>query len=68
MTDIEALKEALVEHAKVFANCGDSPREKEAKLWYLTGIVNGFLVGRNDLLSYEELVEILDFKDKLINL
>ena len=65
MTNVEALKETLVEHAKLLANIGDDFRAKEIKIWYLTGVMNGFLEGSDICLSHDEFMEMLDFKVKL---
>lgn len=66
MTNVEALKEALIEHSKLLANLGDTFRAKEIKIWYLTGVMNGFLEGSNITLSHDEFMEMLDFKMKLV--
>lgn len=66
MTNVEEIKEMMTESAKFFGSTAGDSRVYEAKLWYLTGIVNGILRATGEYLNPEEFEEVLAHKHALL--
>lgn len=66
MTTVEEIKEMMTESSKTFGSAVGDSRLFEAKLWYLTGIVNGILRATGEYLNPEELQEVLAHKHALL--
>lgn len=66
MTNVEEIKETMTKFAKTFGSVVGNSRAYEAKLWYLTGIVNGILEATNEYLNPAELEEVLAHKHALL--
>ena len=66
MTNVEEIKSIMAETSKTFGSIDKDSRLYEAKLWYLTGVLNGVLRASGKYLNADELREVLAYKDTLL--
>lgn len=66
MTNVEKIKVMMTETSKSFGSVNGNSRLYEAKLWYLTGVLNGILRASGEYLNADELREVLAHKDALL--
>ena len=66
MTNVEELKVMLKEESENFGDVNGDSRRFEAKLFYLTGYMNGVIKANKISLNFEEFRELLNFKTELL--
>lgn len=66
MTNVEELKAKLREASENFGNVNGDTRLYEAKLFYLTGYMNGVVEASKMSLSFDDFKELLSFKTELL--
>lgn len=66
MTNVEELKAMLKEESEKFGDVNGDSRKFEAKLFYLTGYMNGVIKASKMTISFEEFKELLRFKTELL--
>lgn len=66
MANVKEVKEMMTECAKSFGSVKGDSRLFEAKLWYLTGVVNGIMRATGEYLSADDLEEVLAHKHALM--
>lgn len=65
MINVEEVKRVIKENSELFGSTNGDSRRYEAKLWYLTGILNGILYGKN-CLNGGEFAEVSNYINKLL--
>lgn len=66
MTNVEELKAKLREASENFGEVKGDSRLYEAKLFYLTGYMNGVIEASKMTIRFDEFKELLQFKTELL--
>ena len=66
MTNVEELKAMLKEASENFGKVNGDSRIYEAKLFYLTGFMNGVMKANKMSINLEEMRDLLKFKTELL--
>ena len=66
MTNVEELKAMLQEASETFGKVNGDSRIYEAKLFYLTGFMNGVMKANKMSINLEEMRDLLKFKTELL--
>lgn len=66
MTNVEELKAMLKEASETFGKVNGDSRIFEAKLFYLTGFMNGVMKANKISINFEEMRDLLKFKTELL--
>lgn len=66
MTNVEELKAMLQEASETFGEVNGDSRIFEAKLFYLTGFMNGVMKAEKMSINLEEMRDLLSFKTELL--